>query len=247
MKACIALAMFSRKAACGQIFCCFAWNYAFCWAYTVKAVKDPLGGLGQFAVIMLKVWLRLPLYLVQHYQPKPAPSCPLSTTLWAALFIERRAVPPNYFIVLGGKVLLWAQLTCWCSQHSFVWRGSLLSFSTRRQSIFISVNPKTLKSHLVMPCLMISSFILYLFVRNLPIFWKLILNMFLSFNFILSPKSSCTSGLFHQSHMSSPSLLSEEGTSPSLLTTASNYSGVSGGLHLWVVGHFRWLGRSYFI
>jgi hypothetical protein len=63
-------------------------------------------------------------YRVHNHLPKFVPSKPYSTTLWAALLVEKRAVPPYWWGVLGGEVQLCDQLTCWWSHHSWVLEGS---------------------------------------------------------------------------------------------------------------------------
>jgi hypothetical protein len=113
--------------------------------------------------MILRVWFPLPLYRVYDHLPRFALSCPLAIALCAALFAEKRAVPPNWHDCVGAAVLLWDQLTCWCSHHSLVLCGSLSSSLTMRQTAFVSVRLKISNSHFSKPFLMSSSF-------NLP-FW----------------------------------------------------------------------------
>jgi hypothetical protein len=110
-------------------------------------VKGPWGGFGLYAVIMRKVLLLFPLYLVHAHLPRLDPSQSLSVALRAALLTEKIAVPPYCLGCLGSKVLLWAQQTCCCGHHSLVLVGSLSCFFTNLQSRLTSTIPKISKSH----------------------------------------------------------------------------------------------------
>lgn len=176
---------------------------------------------------MLRVWLLLPLYLVQTHLPSWLSSVPFVVTLCAALFTEKRAVPPNYHLVLAFIVLLCAQLTCWCSHHSFVLVGSFPSSGSVLQSRLGSTMPKILNSHLVSPCQMTSSLWLPILAGKPPMFWKPTLSIVSCFTLMSSPNFPvCVSPC--RSPKTSNSLLLSEASLLSWLTIASSPRGAAG-------------------
>ena len=176
---------------------------------------------------MLRVWLLLPLYLVQTHLPSWLSSAPFDVTLCAALFTEKMAAPPNCHLVLAFIVLLCAQLTCWVSHRCFVLVGRFLSSGSILQSRLSSTMPKISNSHLVSPCQMTSSLWLPILAGKPPMFWKPTLSIVSCFNLSSSPNFPvCISP--RRSPKTSNSLLLSEASSLSWLTIASSPRGTAG-------------------
>jgi hypothetical protein len=145
------------------------------------------------------------------------------------------AAPPNCLMVTGLDVVLWVQLRCRVSHHSFVLKYILSSSATFLQSIFVSTHPNMSNSHVVIPCLIISSLSLVLSVGKPPMFWKPIRKISLSFFLGVSPKLSSKNSLSPCQLSPSPSMcccVSHEGAPLWSLTRASSSGRAAGRIQL---------------
>ena len=118
-----------------------------------KTDNGPDGGLGQYAQYILRVWLSLPRYFVQHHLPSFRGSLPFSMTLCAALSILKMALPPHCRLSTGGVAVVELMLRCDDSHHSLVLEYNLSCSGTVLQSMFVSAMPNISKSRAVNPCL----------------------------------------------------------------------------------------------
>ena len=200
------------------------------------------GGFGQYAEKIRRQWLFLPLNLVQHQRPMFVGSQPLSTTRCAAWFRLNNAEPPHWRLSRGGDTLLFVKFRWLVSHHSLVLIYNLSCSPKSRQSTLVSATPNMSKLYTFIPFLSKSSFTLFPWVDNPPMFKKPHRNTFFFLTHILSPKSSIEEVW---SPLNSSATRGTEELALRLGTGTGGYRKTASGCHwIWVVSRVIQRGRG---